>query len=131
MRYFYFGCLARFVDSPSERTTVFRSGTRSHCEDAQSSRRNCSAPAGSPEALAIANTYERGEGVGRGLGAGTILGVGVGRGVALGSGGVGVAVGVTVAVGVGVAVPVGAWIETIIGEPVLKKPTVAVLACGA
>jgi len=43
----------------------------------------------------------------------------VGRGVAVG-----------VAVGVGVAPPEGAWIATIIGEPVLKKPIVALAACG-
>ena len=46
----------------------------------------------------------------------------------------GVAVGVAVAVGVGVGVgvppPAGAWIATIIGEPVLKNPTVALVACG-
>ena len=54
------------------------------------------------------------------------LGVGVGRGVA-----VGVAVDVAVAVGVGVGVPpAGAWIATVIGEPVLKNPTVALTACG-
>jgi len=42
-----------------------------------------------------------------------------------------VAVAVAVAVGVGVGVPpAGAWIATIIGEPVLKNPTVAVVACG-
>ena len=44
---------------------------------------------------------------------------------------VGVAVDVAVAVGVGVGVPpAGAWIATIIGEPVLKNPTVAVVVCG-
>ena len=44
---------------------------------------------------------------------------------------VGVAVDVAVAVGVGVGVPpAGAWIATIIGEPVLKNPTVALAACG-
>ena len=43
--------------------------------------------------------------------------------------GVGVAVAVGVAVGVGVP-PAGAWIATIIGEPVLKNPTVALAACG-
>ena len=67
--------------------------------------------------------------------------MGVGRIVA-----VGVAVGVTVAVGVGVTVGVGvadgegvpvgdgkgtgAWISTVIGEPVLKNPTVALAVCG-
>jgi len=59
--------------------------------------------------------------VGRGLGDAIDLGVGVGRGVA---------VGVAVAVGVGVAPPAGAWIATVIGDPVLKKPTVAVALCG-
>ena len=44
---------------------------------------------------------------------------------------VGVAVGVAVAVGVGVGVPpAGAWIATIIDEPVLKNPTVALAAWG-
>ena len=43
---------------------------------------------------------------------------------------VGVAVGVAVAVGVGVAPAAGPWIATIIGEPALKKPTVALAACG-
>jgi len=45
---------------------------------------------------------------------------------------VAVAIGVAVAVGVavGVAPPAGAWIATIIGEPVLKNPTVALAVCG-
>ena len=44
---------------------------------------------------------------------------------------VGVAVVVAVAVGVGVGVPpAGAWIATIIGDPVLKNPTVALAVCG-
>ena len=43
---------------------------------------------------------------------------------------VGVAVAVAVGVGVGVPPPAGAWIATIIGDPVLKKPTVALLVCG-
>ena len=54
-------------------------------------------------------------------------GVGVGVGA-----GVGVPLGVVVAVGVGVA-PVhadGPWIPTVIGDPVLKKPIVAVATCG-
>jgi len=55
------------------------------------------------------------------------LGDGVGCGVAVG---VAVAVAVGVGVGVGVAPPAGAWIATIIGEPVLKKPTVALVSCG-
>jgi hypothetical protein len=59
--------------------------------------------------------------VGRGLGDAIGLGDGVGRGVA---------VGVAVAVGVGVAPPAGAWIATVIGDPVLKKPTVALAPCG-
>jgi len=59
--------------------------------------------------------------VGRGLGDAIDLGVGVGRGVA---------VGVAVAVGVGVAPPAGAWIATVVGDPVLKKPTVALALCG-
>jgi hypothetical protein len=74
-------------------------------------------------------SYGRGAGVGRGLGSGMDLGVGLGRGVV-----VGVAVAVAVAVGVGVAVgvapPAGAWIATVIGEPVLKKPTVPLAFCG-
>ena len=65
--------------------------------------------------------YGRGGGLGRGLGRGLVLGDGVGLGVA---------VGVAVAVGVGVPPPEGAWIATIIGEPVLKKPTVALVVCG-
>jgi hypothetical protein len=61
--------------------------------------------------------YGRGGGVGRGLGKGLDLGDGVGLGVAVG-------------VGVGVPLPVGPWISTIIGEPVLKNPTVASVVCG-
>jgi hypothetical protein len=53
------------------------------------------------------------------------VGVGVGEAV-----GVGVGVGLAVGVGLGVPPPIGAWIATIIGEPVLKKPTVALTACG-
>ena len=64
-----------------------------------------------------------GVGVGRGVAVGVVLGVPVG--VALG-----VAVAVAVAVGVGVTPPAGAWIATIIGEPVLKKPIVALPVCG-
>jgi hypothetical protein len=74
----------------------------------------------------IVASYGRGGGVGRALGDAMGLGDGVGRGVA-----VGVAVDVAVAVGVGVGVPpAGAWIATIIGDPVLKNPTVALTACG-
>ena len=44
--------------------------------------------------------------------------------------GLAVGVGVDVGVGVGAVPPAGAWIATIIGEPVLKKPTVAFALCG-
>ena len=56
----------------------------------------------------------------------------MGRGVAVAVAvDVGVAVAVGVAVGVGVGVPpAGAWIATIIGEPVLKNPTMALATCG-
>src|SRR5262249_48466275 len=70
-------------------------------------------------------SYGRGAGVGRGLGSGMDLGVGLSRGVV-----VAVAVAVGVGVAVGVAPPAGAWIATVIGEPVLKKPTVALVSCG-
>ena len=46
---------------------------------------------------------------------------------------VAVAVAVAVAVGVGVGVlppPPGAWIPTVMGDPVLKNPTVALALCG-
>jgi len=60
----------------------------------------------------------------------TRAGVGVGDGVGIGVGvGVGVA-GVGVGVGVGVPGTKGAWIATVMGVPVLKKPTVAFVACG-
>ena len=49
----------------------------------------------------------------------------MGRGVA-----VAVAVAVAVGVAVGVAPPAGAWIATVIGDPVLKKPTVALAFWG-
>ncbi len=91
----------------------------------------------------LPSNYGRGAGVGRGLGTGLCLGDGVGRGVgvtvtvAVGVAvavavGVAVAVAVAVAVGVGVGVlvPVGAWIATVLGEPVLKYPTVAFASCG-
>jgi hypothetical protein len=80
------------------------------------------------------NTYGRGGGVGRGLGGGLDLGVGVRRGVAVGvvvAVAVGVAVGVGVGVGVGVPLPAGPCVATIIGDPVLKKPTVAFAFCGS
>jgi hypothetical protein len=63
-----------------------------------------------------------------GLGVAVGLAVDVAVGVA-----VDVAVGVAVAVAVGVGVgvpPAGAWIATIMGEPVLKNPTVAPAVCG-
>ena len=75
----------------------------------------------------LAVGWDRGVGVGRGVAVGVVLGVPVG--VALGVA-VAVAVAVGVGVGVGVAPPAGAWIATIIGEPVLKKPTVALVSCG-
>jgi hypothetical protein len=59
------------------------------------------------------------------------VGVAVAVAVAVGVGvDVEVAVAVGVGVGVGDAAPTGAWIATIIGEPILKKPTVALAACG-
>ena len=67
--------------------------------------------------------YGRGGGVGRGLSKGLGLGDGVGRGVA-------VDVAVAVGVGVGVPLPAGAWIATVMGDPVLKNPTVALAFCG-
>ncbi len=54
-------------------------------------------------------------GVGVGVGVGLGLGVGVGVGVGVGGGGV----------GEGPPVGAGPWISTVIGAPVLKKPTVA------
>jgi len=60
----------------------------------------------------------------------------VSHGVTVGVGvvvevGVGVVDGLAVGVGVGVAsAKTGAWITTGIGDPVLKKPTVAVVICG-
>jgi len=53
------------------------------------------------------------------------VGVGVGVGVAVGAG-----VGVGVGVGLGVPCGVGACIWTVTGEPVLKKPIVALVVCG-
>jgi hypothetical protein len=90
--------------------------------------------------------YGRGAGVGRGLpgGLGLAVGLGLGVGVAVGvevgvEVGVAVAVAVAVGVDVGLAVgvglgvpppPPGAWIPTVMGDPVLKKPTVALALCG-
>lgn len=53
--------------------------------------------------------------------------MGLGLGVEVG---VGVGVAVAVGVGVGVALAAGAWIATVIGDPVLKKPIVALALCG-
>ncbi len=59
-----------------------------------------------------------------GVAVGDDIGVEVGVAVAVG-------VGVELAVGVGVGVPpAGPWIAAIIGEPVLKKPTIALELCG-
>jgi hypothetical protein len=66
-------------------------------------------------------------GLGRGSGVGRVLGIGLARGVGVGRG---VAVGVEVGVGVGVPPWTGAWMATAIGDPVLKKSTVAFVACG-
>ena len=61
---------------------------------------------------------------------GVALGDEVGVAVAVAVG-VDVGVGVELAVGVGVGVPpAGPWIAAIMGEPVLKKPTVALELCG-
>ena len=83
--------------------------------------------------------------MGRGLAVGWNLGVGVSRGVALGvvlpvAVAVGVGLGVVVEVAVAVAVGVGLGggvsdetgpvISTVIGEPVLKNPTVALVLSG-
>lgn len=69
-----------------------------------------------------------------GVGRTVAVGVAVAGGVAVGLGvaeGVGVGVGLAGGVGVGVTTPpLGAWISTVIGEPVLKKPTVALTVCG-
>jgi hypothetical protein len=76
-------------------------------------------------------------GVGVGVGVNVAVPVGVGVNVAVAVDvGVGLAVavavgdGLAVGVGLGVPPPIGAWIATIIGEPVLKKPTVALTFCG-
>jgi hypothetical protein len=72
-----------------------------------------------------------------GVAEGVPVGVGVAEGVVVGEG-VGIAVGLGVGVGGGVGVGVapvqvsgeGPWIPTVIGVPVLKKPTVAFTAAG-
>ena len=71
-----------------------------------------------PEALSVITP-------GVGVGVGVTVGVGVGVGVD-----VGVGVGVAVGVGLGVPCGVGACIWTVIGDPVLKKPIVALVVCG-
>ena len=59
---------------------------------------------------------------------GVAVGVGVGVGLGVGTGvGVGVA---PKGVGVGVGPGLGAWIPAVRGEPVLKKPIVALAFCG-
>jgi hypothetical protein len=84
--------------------------------------------------LSLLTAYGLDGGVGLGRDCGVDLGEGVALGVGVGVGvGVAVAVAVAVAVGVGVGVAsakTGASITTVIGEPVLKKPTVAVSVCG-
>src|SRR6266496_48577 len=69
--------------------------------------------------------------VGVGLGVGVTVGVGVGVGVGVAVGvGVGVAVAVGEGVGVGVPCEPGDCIWTVMGDPVLKKATVAFVVCG-
>ena len=76
-----------------------------------------------------------GVGVGVGVDVAVAVAVAVGVDVAVA---LAVAVAVAAAVGVGVAVgvavgvtpPAGAWIATVMGDPVLKKPTVALALCG-
>ena len=118
-------------------------GSRVGC--IQTSRRRLFFTTTRPDVRAT-ETYGRGAGVGRGRppglglavgeGLGVDVGVDVGIAVAVDVGvdvGVAVAVGVDVDVGVGVGVgvpPAGPWIAAIIGEPVLKKPTVALKLCG-
>ena len=62
---------------------------------------------------------------------GGTVGVTVAVAVAVGVGdGVPVDVAVAVGVGEGVPSPLGPWIPVVMGDPVLKKPTVALTACG-
>ena len=59
------------------------------------------------------------------------MAVAVAVAVAVGVGeGVPVEVAVAVGVGEGVPSPLGPWIPVVMGDPVLKKPTVAFTACG-
>src|SRR6266536_6280031 len=70
-------------------------------------------------------------GVGVGVTVGVTVGVGVGVGVGVAVGvGVGVAVAVGEGVGVGVPCEPGDCIWTVMGDPVLKKATVAFVVCG-
>ena len=62
-------------------------------------------------------------GVGVGVGGTVAVAVGVGEGVP-------VEVAVAVGVGEGVPSPLGPWIPVVMGDPVLKKPTVALTLCG-
>ena len=57
------------------------------------------------------------------MGRGVVVAVAVGVAVA-------VAVAVGVGLGVGVTPPAGPWIATVVGDPVLKKPIVALALCG-
>jgi hypothetical protein len=71
---------------------------------------------------------EQDEGVAVALGVGVDVGVAVAVDVGVA---VAVGVGVELAVGVGVGVPpAGPWIAAVMGEPVLKNPTVALALCG-
>ena len=86
-------------------------------------------------AVAVAVAVDVGVDVGVEVAVGVDVGVTVAVAVAVAVGvdvEVAVAVGVGLAVGVGVGVPppAGAWMATVIGEPVLKKPTVASTLCG-
>ena len=76
-------------------------------------------------ALAVAVAVGVSVAVGVGVNVAVPVGVAVGVNVA-----VAVAVGVDVGVGDGVGTPPGAWMRTPMGEPVLKKPTVAFVGFG-
>jgi hypothetical protein len=72
-------------------------------------------------------------GVGVAVAVGVAVGVAVAVAVAVGVAvavAVGVAVGLAVGVGVGVPPGLGPWISTVMGEPVVKKPSVALVVCG-
>ena len=89
--------------------------------------------AGLGRAVGVAVGVGVGVGVGLAVAVAVAVAVDVGVAVAVGVGvGVRVTLGLAVGVGVGVAsARTGASITTSIGEPVLKKPTVAVVVCGA